>query len=91
MSTTRPWTLDPACLSSALNRWYSDSPDSGTKARLHDWLMDCLSNALVGMGEEDPPGSGVFYGRVPDTNIGVTYVPNVEARTICIAIIIEAD
>lgn len=85
------WSLDPKCLSSALDRWHRDSPDQDTKDRVHGWLMDCLDNALVGMGREDPPDSGVFYGRVPDTNVGITYVPNVDSRTVCIAIIIEID
>lgn len=91
MSTNRAWSLDPKCLSSALDRWYQDDPDQGTKDRVHNWLMDCLDNALVGMGQEDPPGSGVFYGRVPETNVGVTYVPTVESHSVCVAIIMEFE
>lgn len=43
------------------------------------------------MGQEDPPGSGVWYDRIPDTNVGVTFVPRGEDRSICVAIIIDVE
>jgi hypothetical protein len=37
-----------------------------------------------------PEGSGVFYGRASDVNVGITYVPNEDDLTVTVAIIMSA-
>lgn len=90
MSTKRPWSLKKSCLNDALKRWYErDSPDAETRAAVHNWLMDVLEKGLA-MGQEDPPGSGVWFDRIAEANVGVTWIPN-DDMSICVAIIIDAD
>jgi hypothetical protein len=52
--------------------------------------MDVLSDPFS-KGREDPPESGVWFGRVPNENIEISYVINADTMTICVAIIAQPD
>jgi hypothetical protein len=41
----------------------------------------------LGRGQEDPEHPGIRFGRVPDTNIGVTYVPDVNTHIVYVTMI----
>ncbi len=90
MTTGDAWTLDKKCLSEALERWHATNPDDFTRERVNEWLMDLVLDPL-NRGQPDENQPGIYYGRVAGTNVGVTYVPTLETRTVCVAIIIGVD
>jgi hypothetical protein len=38
-------------------------------------------------GREDPEHPGIWFGRVPETNVGVTYVPDLGAHVVYVTMI----
>ena len=87
MSTDSTWTLDRGCLREALGLWHATDPDASVRERVNEWLMDLVLDPLRRGREEDHPG--LFFGRVAGTNVGVTYVLNVDDRVVCVATISE--
>jgi hypothetical protein len=53
-----------------------------------DALLDLILDPLR-WGNEEPNESGVFYGRVPTTNVGITYVSDEAEKSVCVAIIMS--
>jgi len=41
----------------------------------------------LGRGQEDPEHPGIWFGRVTGTNVGVTYVPDVDTHVVYVAMI----
>ncbi|MFL5798847.1 MAG: hypothetical protein ACJ77A_13060 [Actinomycetota bacterium] len=74
MSTDSPWTIDPGCLERALRAWRATGPDDFTRNQVYDWLIDLARDPLL-RGREEPDQPGVWYDRVPRTNLGVVYLP----------------
>jgi hypothetical protein len=83
VSTVDDWILDKACLSRALADWHATNPDQSTRDRVNEWLMDLVKNPLH-RGKEEPEHPGIWFGRIAGTNVGVTFVPNVEQRSVCV-------
>lgn len=83
------WSLDRVTLDSSLSRFHSTQPDSSTLRSLYDWIMDLLSGPLSG-SREDPEYPGIFTGRVPRTNVDVTFVLDLVDRVIHITDISES-
>jgi len=84
--STANWTLDKACLKHALADWHATSPDVETRERVNEWLMDLVKDPLH-RGKMDPDHPGIWFGRIAGTNVGVTFVPNEEQRSVCIVFI----
>jgi len=84
--STVNWTLDRACLNRALAEWRTTSPDGDTRERVNEWLMDLVKDPLH-RGKEDPDHPGIWFGRIAGTNVGVTFVPNVAQRSVCVVFI----
>ncbi len=47
-----------------------------------------LAQAPLNWGTEDRDQPGIYWGRVPTTNVGITYALNVDEHKVCLAIII---
>ena len=77
MSSSRSGRFDRTSLRESLSRWFRTEPDPQTHDLLNEWLMDLVLDPL-GNGGEDAYHPGVFFGRVAGTNVGVTYVPDVD-------------
>lgn len=86
VSTADAWTLERDCLRRALADWHFTGPDPSTRERLNEWLMDLVKDPLH-RGNEDPDHPGIWFGRVAGTNVGVTFVPNVEQHSVCVVFI----
>jgi len=48
--------------------------------------MDLVKDPLH-RGKTDPDHPGVWFGRIAGTNVGVTFVPNEEQRSVCVVFI----
>ncbi len=77
MSTASAWRLDRSSLRDSLARWHATKPDAATRDVVNEWLMDLVLNPLS-RAQEDPEHPGIFFGRVAGTNVGVTFVPDVD-------------
>jgi hypothetical protein len=89
VSTADPWTLKRECLADALTTWRErDQPDEATRKLVNDAFLDLILDPLR-WGSEEPNDSGVFYGRVQGTNVGITYVLNTDDKSVCVAIIVS--
>jgi len=65
------WSLDRGRLADALERWLSTNPSPHTRALVNEWLMDLVLDPLRRGREKGD--TGIFFGRVVGTNIGVIY------------------
>lgn len=81
--STANWTLDRACLKRALADWHVTGPGAETRERVNEWLMDLVKDPLH-RGNMDPDHSGIWFGRIAGTNVGVTLVPNEKQRSVCV-------
>ena len=87
MSEPSGWRLDPERLDEALDLWiHHAAPDAATRARVREYLL-WLELEPLSRGAEDPDIPGVWFGRVADTDVGVTYVPVSETRMVYVTII----
>jgi hypothetical protein len=75
------WSLDRVTLDSSLSRFHATRPDTSTLRNLNEWIMDVLAEPLAG-SSEDPDHPGIFTGRVPGTNVEVTFVLDLAKRVI---------
>jgi hypothetical protein len=81
------WPLDPGRLEEALDLWIQhEDPDEATRAKVRAYLQ-WLEIEPLSRGSEDPGHPGVWFGRVADTNVGVTYVPVSGTRMVYVTII----
>lgn len=75
MSEPSGWRLDPERLEEALGLWTRHAaPDEATRAKVREYLQWLEIEPLT-RGSEDPDHPGVWFGRVAQTDVGVTYVP----------------
>jgi hypothetical protein len=87
VSNGRNWSVHQNSLQGALEAWYATNPDSDAVQRVNDWLEQRLAKNPLTSGTEDPDHLGIMEGRVPGTNVGVTFVPNTdEMRVYVVAI-----
>jgi hypothetical protein len=91
VSTDRPnpWSFEPEKLAEALDRFNAKHPDEHTRRAVYDWLIACYGNPLRG-GDESPPGSGIFYARVPATDVAVLYTVYPDTGMVLVITIAEA-
>jgi hypothetical protein len=81
------WTLDRPSVDRTLGEWKArEHPDANLIRRLWDWVLDLL-NDPTHRGREDPDQPGAFYGRIPETNVGVTFVLDFDERVVHVVII----
>jgi hypothetical protein len=81
------WRLDPDRLDEALALWIRHAaPDASTRAKVREFLLWLELEPLT-RGAEDPDHPGVWFGRVADTNVGVTYVPVSATRMVYVTLI----
>jgi len=66
--------------------WHATDPDAATRNKVNEWLMDLVEDPLR-RGREDPEHPGIWFGRMRGTNLGVTFVPDVDRRSICVVAI----
>ncbi len=52
--------------------------------------MDLVGDPIR-RGTEESDHPGIFFGRVAETNVGVTYVPNLDDRTVHVTFIDTVD
>ncbi len=83
------WTLNRERLRKSLAPWERTGPDDATRRLVNEGLMDLVSDPLH-WGNEDEGQPDVFYGRAKGTNVGITYVVNLRARTVSVVVISEA-
>lgn len=87
MSEPSGWRLDPERLEEALDLWIGHAaPDEATRAKVGEYLMWLELEPLT-RGAEDRDHPGVWFGRVAETDVGVTYVPVSETRMVYVTII----
>jgi hypothetical protein len=80
------WTLDKPSVIASFNRWSETHPDAQTVRHFWDWVLDLLNDPLH-RGKEDENQPGVFYGRVPGTNVGATFVLDLEERVVHVVMV----
>jgi hypothetical protein len=82
--SSNSWSYDKARLSESLELFERDhSPTGVERDQVNDWLTRALSDPVLMGGEDDE--TGIFYARVPETNIAIVYVPNRDEMKIYIA------
>jgi hypothetical protein len=85
MQFVGPWTPDPETLAYAYGEWIQQHHPSGEEIlSVNQWLERAHSGPDF-VGLQDPPDSGRYYGRVPDTNIVVEYTADASVLRIWIS------
>jgi hypothetical protein len=86
----RTWTFRLDRLREALDRWERDEhPDVETRRAVKAYIRDALVTSPMSVGRPDE--QGVWYTRVPGTNVAIVYVPDPEAMIVSVALISEAS
>jgi hypothetical protein len=78
------WVLGTDSLYQSLDIWYRPGQTEPlTLQHFWDWVLDLMNDPLH-RGKEDENRPGVFYGRVPGTNVGATFILDHERGVIYI-------
>jgi hypothetical protein len=82
VSSPRPWRFQRQRLEDVLGDWVETHRDVATdRPAVNESLMDLISSPLTS-GRPDPHHDGVWELRVPGTALVITYVPDVETKTV---------